>query len=93
MALRYENEANEIVGYDENGVKLACVQFPAVNNDTVDVEHTEVDSSLQGQGVGGELMEQLAKRLRDEKKKAVLTCPYAQHWFDGHPENKDLVAE
>ena len=39
------------------------------------------------------LMEQLAKRLRDEKKKAVLTCPYAQHWFDGHPENKDLVAE
>ena len=73
MALRYENEVNEIVGYDENGVKLACVQFPA--------------------GVGGELMEQLAKRLRDEKKKAVLTCPYAQHWFDGHPENKDLVAE
>lgn len=93
MALRYENEANEIVGYDENGVKLACVQFPEVNNDTVDVEHTEVDPSLQGQGVGGELMEQLAKRLRDEKKKAVLTCPYAQHWFDGHPENKDLVAE
>ena len=56
MALRYENEANEIVGYDENGVKLACVQFPAVNSDTVDVEHTEVDPSLQGQGVGGELM-------------------------------------
>ena len=52
-----------------------------------------MDPSLQGQGVGGELMEQLAKRLRDEKKKAVLTCPYAQHWFDGHPENKDLVAE
>ena len=51
MALRYENEANEIVGYDENGVKLACVQFPAVNSDTVDVEHTEVDPSLQGQGV------------------------------------------
>ena len=33
MALRYENEANEIVAYDENGVKPApCLQFPAVND-------------------------------------------------------------
>ena len=43
MALRYENEANEIVAYDENGVKRACLQFPAVNDKTVDVEHTVVD--------------------------------------------------
>lgn len=93
MALQYENEANEIAGYDENGVKLACVQFSAVNGDTVNVEHTEVSPLLQGQGIGQELMERLVKRLRDEKKRAVLTCSYAEHWFQKHPENDDLVVE
>ena len=85
MALRYENEANEIVAYDENGVKRACLQFPAVN--------TVVDESLRGQGIGAELLEKFVVRMRDENKKAVLTCPFAVKWFDEHPENGDLVAE
>ena len=93
MALRYENEANEIVAYDENGVKRACLQFPAVNDKTVDVEHTVVDESLRGQGIGAELLEKFVARMRDENEKAVLTCPFAVKWFDEHPENGDLVAE
>ena len=86
MALRYENEANEIVAYDENGVKRACLQFPAVNDKTVDVEHTVVDESLRGQGIGAELLEKFVVRMRDENKKAVLTCPFAVKWFDEHPD-------
>ena len=93
MALRYENEANEIVAYDENGVKRACLQFPAVNDKTVDVEHTVVDESLRGQGIGAELLEKFVVRMRDENKKAVITCPFAVKRFDEHPETGALVAE
>ena len=93
MALRYENEANEIVAYDENGVKRACLQFPALDDQTVDLEHTDVEEPLRGQGVGAELLEKFVVRMRDEKKKAVLSCPYAANWFEQHPENTDLVAE
>ena len=52
-----------------------------------------MDESLRGQGIGAELLEKFVVRMRDENKKAVLTCPFAVKWFDEHPENGDLVAE
>ena len=51
------------------------------------------DQEVSGQGIGAELLEKFVVRMRDENKKAVLTCPFAVKWFDEHPENGDLVAE
>lgn len=74
-----------------NQKMLAEVTFPDIDENTVDVNHTFVDESLQGQGIAGQLMLALAEHLRCEKKKAVLTCSYAQHWFSKHPEYKELL--
>ena len=79
-------EENQIVLYNEAGKIVAKVIFPAVDEDTVNINHTFVDDSLRGQGVAGKLMEAAAEHLKAQNKKVVLTCSYAVKWFAKHPE-------
>lgn len=81
----------EIFYENESGEKKAEVTFPAVDENTVDICHTFVDSSLRGTGMAGKLMEEAARQIREQGKKAVLTCSYAVKWFEKHEEYQDIV--
>jgi hypothetical protein len=84
--------SNSIALFDEENNLLAQVTFPAIDENTVNIDHTFVDDSLRGQGVAGKLVEAAAKQLRSQGKKAVLTCPYAMKWFEKHREEyKDIL--
>jgi predicted GNAT family acetyltransferase len=48
--------------------------------------HTEVDPSLQGRGVGGQLVVAAIDRARSEGLTIVPWCPYARHWLREHPD-------
>lgn len=88
-----ETHENEVVYLDESGARLAEVTFPATGEaGVVDINHTFVDPSLRGQGVAGRLMRAVADELRASGRKARLSCSYAAKWFEGHPENADLIA-
>ena len=50
-----------------------------------------VDGSLRGQGVSGQLLRAVADTLRQDGRKARVTCSYAIHWFETHPEEQDLL--
>lgn len=83
---------NQIAVYDSEKNVIAEVTFPAVDEKTVNVNHTFVDDSLRGQGIAGKLMLELADELRKEKKQAVLTCSYAMKWFGKNREEyKDIL--
>ncbi len=84
-------ESNRIFLQDEKGMMVAEVTFPAVDEHTVNIDHTFVDDSLRGQGVAGRLMEAAAKYLTEQDKKAVLTCSYAVKWFEKHSEYGGLI--
>ena len=71
--------------------KKGEVTFPPIDEDTVNINHTFVDSSLRGMGMAGKLMEAAAREIRKEGKKAVLSCSYAIKWFDSHEEYKDIL--
>ncbi|WP_312694036.1 GNAT family N-acetyltransferase [Caproiciproducens sp.] len=86
-------EKNRIYAKNESGMVVAEVTFPAVDEQTVNINHTFVDESLQGQGIAGKLMEAAASTLRQQKRKACLTCPYAVKWFENHPKYRDLRTE
>ncbi len=83
----------EIYLQDEEGKKIAYIQFPEYDPQTVNVTHTVVDPSLRGQGVAGKLTKELAGYLRKEGKKAVLSCSYAIRWFDKHTEYEDVLSD
>lgn len=72
---------------------LAYITFPACGEGIVDVTHTVVDPSLQGQGLAGRLTQAMADELVASGRKAKLTCSYAVKWFAKHEEYAGLVVE
>ena len=89
--MNFQHEDNRIFLLNEDGKEIAEVTFPSLKDDVVNINHTFVDPSLRGQGVANKLMMELAKKLRTENKKALISCPYAVQWFDRHEEYKDVV--
>lgn len=78
-------EANRIF-YEQEGRTLAEITFPALDDTTVNIDHTFVDECLRGQGVAGRLMELAAAELERTGRKAVATCSYARRWLEKHPD-------
>ncbi|SMC85607.1 GNAT family N-acetyltransferase [Papillibacter cinnamivorans] len=78
---------------DEKGQTVAEVDFPAMENNMVNICHTYVSPSLRGQKVADRLLLALVEKLRAEGKKAYPTCSYAVRWFSQHPEHSDLCSE
>ena len=91
MDLQYED--NRIFMENEDGKVVAEITFPEVNENLVDITHTRVDESLQGQGVASKLVTAVAEKLIKDNKKAIPSCPYAKVWFERHEEYKDVVHE
>ncbi len=87
----FKHNENQIALYSEEGTLLAEITFPNLDDNTVDVNHTFVDTSLRGQGIAGKLMEELVGVLEKKGLKAVPTCSYAQGWFEKHKEYSHLV--
>lgn len=52
--------------------------------------HTEVDSSLEGQGVGGALIRGALDQVRELRLPVLPICPFVQAWMLRHPEYADL---
>lgn len=89
--MTFSQEPGRIFARDENGRLLAEVTFPQQDG-VAAINHTFVHDSLRGQGVAGQLLQAVADTLRREGRKARPTCSYAVHWFDTHPEERDLLA-
>ncbi len=84
---------NRIWLEDENGREIACAEFPSAGEGIVDITHTWVDESLRGQEIASRLVREITEVLRQDGRKALVTCSYAQEWFSGHPEYLFLLVE
>lgn len=91
--MEFNYEKNKIYMTDTAGKTLAEVTFPQVTEDVVNIDHTFVDNSLRGKGVANELLLAVTNKLREENKKAYLTCSYAVKWFEENKEYSDLCVE
>lgn len=91
--MEFKNESNRIYLEDEEGKLIAEVTFPEIKEQLVNINHTFVDDSLRGQGIAGKLMEEVARKLKKENKKAVLTCSYAIKWFEKNKGYEDIISK
>lgn len=89
--MEFQYNDHQIALYNNENELLAEVVLQTVNEDTVEITETFVDDRLRGQGIAGKLMQAVADHLREQNKKAVLICSYAQTWFGKHPEYHDLL--
>jgi uncharacterized protein len=59
--------------------------------DHVELTHTEVDSSYEGEGLGSQLARAVLGTLRNEGRAVVPSCPFINRYLQRHPEYADLV--
>jgi predicted GNAT family acetyltransferase len=52
--------------------------------------HTEVDPTLEGQGIGGAVVQGALDNARQLGLKVLALCPFVHGWLLRHPEYADL---
>ena len=76
----------------QDGAILAELVYakPAANK--MIIEHTEVDESLGGKGVGQQLVHTAVEYARSHDMKIVPLCSFARSIFNKKPEYGDVLA-
>lgn len=85
----FKHENNKFTAYDESE-ELGFLNY-LPDGDVLTVEHTEVYSQAEGQGLGKKLVEQVVEYARNEGKRIDPQCPFAQAVIEKSPEFQDVL--
>jgi predicted GNAT family acetyltransferase len=75
----------------ENDQLLAEMSYVWSGDKRIIIDHTEVDSSLKGQGIGKKLFDRVIAFAREKNLKVLPLCPFAKSVFDKDTSLKDLL--
>ena len=82
--MNYIKEENRIYAQDANKKTIAEITFYEIENGVYNIDHTFVDNSLRGQGIGSELVEQAVNTIKQKNARIQATCPFASKWIEEH---------
>lgn len=74
---------------DKQGKQIAEIVFVPTGENLAIIEHTDVDESLKGQGIGKQLVAKVVENASG-KTKIIPLCPFAKHEFDKTREYDDI---
>ncbi|MCD2259069.1 GNAT family N-acetyltransferase [Psychroserpens luteolus] len=77
--------------YEVDGVEKGLMTYSHAGADKIIIDHTEVDSSLKGQGVGYRLVEASVDYAREQQIKILPLCPFAAAVFKKRTEYSDVL--
>lgn len=77
-------EQNRIYAKDANNQTVAEVTFYEIENGIYNIDHTFVDNSLRGQGIGSKLVQEAVNAINQKGAKIEATCPFASKWLEEH---------
>ena len=90
--MKYEVFDDKVSVKDENtGKIIAEVTYPLVEDGVVDIDHTFVDPSLKGQGVGEKLMAHAVEKIKEKNYKVRTSCSYAKKLFEKKEDYAELL--
>jgi uncharacterized protein len=72
---------------------LAELIYMKQGNDTLIVEHTEMDEELQGQNIGFQLVSAMVEYARSHHLKVIPMCPFTNAVISKKPEFRDVLAD
>lgn len=87
---RLEKTGRFFIEENNNTVAEMDYQFPA--EDTLLIVHTEVDESLEGKGIGKQLVKAAAEYARENNLHLKATCSYARKVLERSPEYADVYS-
>lgn len=77
--------------FEMNGVQKAEMTYTYAGDNKIIIDHTEVDQSLKGQGVGYKLVETAVVCAREKDIKILPLCPFANAVFKKRKEYQDVL--
>lgn len=77
--------------YEQDGTQKGLMTYTHAGNDKIIIDHTEVDPSLKGQGVGYRLVEASVMYARKNNLKIMPLCPFAAAVFKKTEDYKDVL--
>jgi len=75
----------------EDGVQAGEMTYSWAGTDKFIIDHTEVDPSFGGKGVGKQLVMAAVEYAREKGIKILPLCPFAKKVFDKTPEIADVL--
>ena len=81
---RYEARVKGREGFGE-------LTFSRMSATKIIADHTAIDDSLRGSGVGNALVERLISDARTEGFTIVPLCPFVRSQYQRHPEWSDVM--
>ncbi|MBO6606610.1 GNAT family N-acetyltransferase [Psychroserpens sp.] len=92
MAIKQELQENKgIFYYETEGGRLAEMTYSNAGPDKIIIDHTEVDESLRGEGVGYKLVEAAVNYARANNLKILPLCPFAAAVFRKRENYRDVL--
>ena len=76
----------------QDGAIVAELVYSKSADNKMIIEHTEVDDSLSGKGVGLQLVTTAVEYARTHQMKIVPLCSFARSVFKRKPEWTDILA-
>jgi predicted GNAT family acetyltransferase len=74
-----------------SGDHLASMTYSRANQSLIIIDHTDVDPSLAGQGVGRALLDALVAWARGSHTKVMPLCPFAAAQFKKDASIRDVL--
>lgn len=78
---------------EKDGEWLAEMTYFKSGDNEITIDHTEVDESLKGKGIGKKLVEEAVKYARANNLKIKATCPFATAEFEKTPDYSDVYVK
>ena len=75
----------------ENGIEVATLNYTYAGDTKFIIDHTEVDASQAGKGLGKILVKAAVDFARQNHLKVLPLCPYAKSVFDKTTEYEDVL--
>jgi hypothetical protein len=92
LPIRHGQDTSKGSWYIErDGARVAEMTYSKAGESRIIIDHTEVDPSLKGQGVGKALVESAVEWARVSGVKILPLCPFAKAMIARHPEWQDVL--
>ena len=80
--MQFIKEENRIYATNANNETVAEVTFYEIEKGVYNIDHTFVDDSLRGQGIGSRLVKEAIDTIKEKGAKVEATCPFACKWME-----------